>query len=148
MVSIRNVVSFCVFVILGLYPLLGSADERFSWEGTYESVIDGGGTHTISVSRLADGKYEAEVKWSGRGTSGAVLYCDVRISKNGRKMILLYKRYESVGSIPVTEFNFKKGAEYLSLTRVVLGKKDPRVIGGKNVIFEPSGESDEYFTKR
>ncbi len=147
--SVRNNMVFCVFVILGLYHALGSANEPYSWEGTYETVTDGGGTHTISVSRLADGKYEAKVNWSGRGTSGAVLYCDVRFSKNGRKMALFYKRYESDGIVSINEFSFKKGAEYLSLTRIVLGKKDPRVAGGKNVIFEPSEEIlGDYFTKR
>ncbi len=82
-----------------LLPLVAVAGKDFSWEGVYEYSEEGetvtgvkfDAGRTITVKKISDGTYVAEVEDFGRMTSEDVVVCDVRFSNNNQKITLLYK---------------------------------------------------------
>lgn len=119
----NNLFISTVILIVFSIPNLSFSAEKFIWEGKYEMLTDGGGSQVVTIKRNSSGKLGAIVNWYGRGTSGAVLYCDVVVSKDNNQVILIYSHFESDPNIPVVEFNFQKGKEYLSIKRVKINGK-------------------------
>jgi len=128
---------------------LARAEEHFSWEGVYEYSESGetvtgvkfvNAGRTISVKRLSDGTYTAEVTDFGRMTFGDIIVCDVRISNSNRKMALFYKGIRRDGTNSLE----KKTGEFMSLTRVPVKGKERFIPEGN---FHPEA-LDPYFEKK